>query len=76
MIVLLIVIFVGFLNHFREMYFDREPEAIVELLPLSRWCVAPMWFALAPLLLFGVWWPPAMWEHFTAIGRVLKIGLP
>jgi hydrogenase-4 component F len=76
MIVLLIVIFVGFLNHFREMYFNREPEAKVELLPLSRWCVAPMWFALAPLLLFGVWWPPAMWEHFTAIGRVLTIGLP
>jgi hydrogenase-4 component F len=76
MIVLLIVIFVGFLNHFREMYFDPETKSEVDSLPLSRWCIAPMWLALAPLLLFGVWWPPAMWEHFTAIGHVLMVGPP
>lgn len=75
MLVLLIVIFVGFLNHFREMYFtpedrDRNPSAI------SHWCVAPMWFALAPLLLLGLWWPAGMWEHFAAIANVLAGASP
>ena len=65
MAVLLIVIFIGFLNHFRAMYFDagtaserRRPA------PVSRWCVAPMWLALAPLLVFGLWWPRRSVESF------------
>ena len=49
MIVLLIVIFIGFLNHFREMYFaGRAPKRWANA-SLSGWCVAPMWLALAPL---------------------------
>jgi hydrogenase-4 component F len=76
MIVLLIVIFVGFLNHFRQMYFEGEPQPEHRPLDVSRWCVAPMWFALAPLLLFGVWWPPEMWHHFTTIARVLTSSAP
>ena len=71
MIVLLLVIFVGFLNHFREMYFEvasRSPTTAVEI---SRWCIAPMWLAFAPLLLFGVWWPPQIWQHFAAVAHVL-----
>jgi hydrogenase-4 component F len=71
MIILLMVIFVGFLNHFREMYFEGEPRAQRRLLDVSGWCIAPMWFALAPLLLFGLWWPPEMWHHFAAVARVL-----
>ncbi len=46
MVVLLIVIFIGFLNHFRAMYFDGEDEAGRPPAPMSRWCVAPMWLAL------------------------------
>jgi hydrogenase-4 component F len=76
MILLLMVIFVGFLNHFREMYFDQEQQTETKLLPISRWCIAPMWFALAPLLLFGVWWPHGLWDHFAAIGRILSVGHP
>jgi hydrogenase-4 component F len=71
MVVLLIVIFIGFLNHFREMYFDAEPEADIRPQRVSRWCVTPMWLALAPLLLFGLWWPQDMWNHFATIARVL-----
>jgi hydrogenase-4 component F len=71
MVVLLIVIFIGFLNHFREMYFGAEPEAGVQPQQVSRWCVTPMWLALAPLLLFGLWWPQDMWNHFATIARVL-----
>ncbi len=66
----LIVIFIGFLNHFRAMYFDsrrctRRPVRCT----ISRWCVAPMWLALAPLLVFGVWWPSGLWDHFMAAAR-------
>jgi hydrogenase-4 component F len=76
MLVLLIVIFVGFLNHFREMYFlPRTPTENLKL-ALSAWCVAPMWFALAPLLIFGLWWPSGMWKHFYAIAHVLTGGSP
>jgi hydrogenase-4 component F len=72
MIVLLIVIFVGFLNHFREMYFGPTLEAGDHVSAISNWCVAPMWLAFGPLLLFGLWWPSGMWEHFSAIARVLS----
>jgi hydrogenase-4 component F len=71
MVVLLLVIFIGFLNHFREMYFAAGPEADIRPQKLSRWCVTPMWLALAPLLLFGLWWPQDMWDHFATIARVL-----
>ena len=71
MIVLLIVIFVGFLNHFREMYFEPSLQTDSSTPAISSWCVTPMWFALAPLLLFGLWWPPGMWEHFSAIAYIL-----
>jgi hydrogenase-4 component F len=71
MVVLLIVIFIGFLNHFREIYFGAQPEAGIRPRQVSRWCVTPMWLALVPLLLFGLWWPQDMWNHFAIIARVL-----
>jgi hydrogenase-4 component F len=72
MVVLLIVIFIGFLNHFRTMYFDGAGAASEDRpTPTSRWCVAPMWLALVPLLVFGVWWPSAMWDHFAAAAQTL-----
>jgi hydrogenase-4 component F len=75
MLVVLIVIFIGFLNHFREMYF--LPDGDISATPsISRWCVTPMWLALAPLLLFGVWWPSGMWDHFASIAHVLMVGMP
>ena len=76
MMVLLIVIFVGFLNHFREMYFLPGPQTGNRASAISNWCVTPMWLALAPLLLFGLWWPSAMWEHFSAIAHVLACASP
>jgi hydrogenase-4 component F len=76
MLVLLIVIFIGFLNHFRAMYFDQGPDGIPRPLALSAWCVTPMWLALVPITVFGVWWPSGMWAHFAAIGQVLAAPLP
>jgi hydrogenase-4 component F len=71
MVVLLIVIFIGFLNHFRAMYFDGEDEGAEPPARVSRWCVAPMWLALAPLLAFGLWWPSELWNHFMLAAQSL-----
>jgi hydrogenase-4 component F len=71
MAVLLIIIFVGFLNHFRAMYFkggEAEAEAKASVSP---WCVAPMWLALIPLFVMGLWWPQVLWDHFQSIAHAL-----
>jgi len=71
MAVLLIVIFVGFLNHFRMMYFEDGIRERKNMPPISSWCMAPMWLALAPLFVMGLWWPQALWDHFLGIARSL-----
>jgi hydrogenase-4 component F len=76
MIVLLVIIFVGFLNHFREMYFDPGSRTQNQSLLVSSWCIAPMWLAFAPLLLFGLWWPRGMWDHFALVAQVLTRSSP
>ncbi|MCF3946112.1 hypothetical protein AiwAL_12840 [Acidiphilium sp. AL] len=74
MAVLLIVIFIGFLNHFRLMYHDgAEPDSAPA--PVSRWCVAPMWLALVPLLIFGLWWPSGFWRDFQTVAHDIA-GVP
>ena len=83
MLLLLIVIFVGFLNHFRAMYFGAalSPDTLPEVEDplstqrrLSAWCVVPMWLALVPLLLLGLWWPGAFSHYFAAIAAQLAGG--
>lgn len=63
-LVLLIVIFIGFLDHFRRMYYTADepaaaPGAVgadrVHRLPWTN--VLAMWLACIPLLIFGLWWP-------------------
>jgi hydrogenase-4 component F len=73
MLVLLIVIFVGFLNHFRVMYFEPDHKPASRS-AVSFWCVAPMWLSLVPLFLLGVWWPRQIWDHLMAIARALGAG--
>jgi hydrogenase-4 component F len=78
MLILLIVIFVGFLNHFRAMYFGANPRADTPLpaLPprrhISLWCLAPMWMALVPLLILGLWWPEVISHYFSIIADQLS----
>jgi hydrogenase-4 component F len=69
-VVLLIVIFIGFLNHFRAMYFADGAAAGDHPASVSRWCVAPMWFALVPLAVFGVWWPSDLWNYFISAAGI------
>lgn len=79
MLILLIVIFVGFLNHFRAMYFGANPRADTPLAALpprrhiSLWCLAPMWLALTPLLVLGLWWPDALTHYFSVIAGQLSV---
>ena len=70
--VLLIVIFVGFLNHFRSMYFDESHLKRGKTPAISTWCVVPMGLALVPILVMGLWWPQHLWEHFLTIATSLS----
>ncbi len=74
MVVLLIVIFIGFLAHFRRMYFDDRGDTSAVGQNQSGWCVLPMWLALIPLLVLGVWWPHALWQFFMQIAAQLGGG--
>ena len=71
MCVLLIVIFIGFLNHFRVMYYEPAVPGGTEVKTLSAWCTVPMALALAPLLVLGLWWPDALWSYFATIAHTL-----
>jgi len=72
MLILLIVIFIGFLNHFRVMYFDartpvHSPLAAERNARLSAWMTVPMWLALVPVFVLGIWWPQPLWHFFEAV---------
>ncbi len=78
MALLLIVIFVGFLQHFIRMYFGDRRQAIrgdTARQTISVWCVTPMWLGLAPVLILGLWWPAAIWNFFMVVARHLGGGL-
>ena len=68
--VLLIVIFIGFLDKFRAMFFGPRPEHAPQM-KLHFVDVAPMALALAAVLLLGLWWLPAIWQHLAAIAAQL-----
>jgi hydrogenase-4 component F len=66
MAALLVVIFIGFMNHFRAMYYG-PPADSPPIQKQSGWCVAPMWAAFAALLVLGLWWPSGVWDYLSAI---------
>jgi hydrogenase-4 component F len=70
--ILLIITFVGFLNHFRSMYFHESRGKPDKAPPISGWCVVPMALALVPLFVMGLWWPDRLWDHFLAIAASLS----
>ncbi|MGH7065921.1 MAG: proton-conducting transporter membrane subunit, partial [Stellaceae bacterium] len=76
MAVLLIVIFIGFMNHFRSMYYGSAAVEGALAGRVSSWCVVPMWLALAPLLILGLWWPAGVWEYLAATARLMAPGMP
>jgi len=67
MLVLLIVIFIGFLNHFRLMIYDGKalPEPTGPVPGFA--CRLPMWPAAAALLILGLWWPQGLQTLFNHI---------
>jgi hydrogenase-4 component F len=73
-VVFLIVVFIGFLSHFRAMYFDEAPEQQLPRLAGSAWRTVPMWLAFVPLLVLGLWWPHSLWGIFTRISQDLMGG--
>ena len=77
MAILLIVIFVGFMNHFRCMYYsDVATNGTPIRRNVSAWCAVPMWLSLVPLLILGLWWPAGIWTYLTSIAQSLSPGTP
>jgi hydrogenase-4 component F len=76
MAVLLIVIFIGFMNHFRIMYYQPVDADVAPAAWPSAWCAVPMWLALAPLLILGLWWPGAIWDYLMGAAQALSSGSP
>jgi hydrogenase-4 component F len=74
MAILLIVVFIGFMNHFRVMYYQSTQSEESKGDRLSGWCAAPMWLSLIPLLVLGLWWPTYVWDYLTSIAQSLNLG--
>jgi hydrogenase-4 component F len=66
-IVFLAVVFIGFLAHFRTMYFDKSEECETHQLGGVVWRTLPMWLAFIPLLVLGLWWPHGLWQIFNKV---------
>lgn len=74
MLILLIVIFIAFLNHFRVMYFaDAEIPPPQGPRPAAI-SIAPMWLAALALLVLGLWWPQSFRAVFAIIAHALGAG--
>jgi hydrogenase-4 component F len=71
MAIVMVVVFVGFLNHFRAMFFDNDAGEAIAPKRMSAWCVTPMALALIPLVVFGFWLPEALWSYLAQIASAL-----
>jgi hydrogenase-4 component F len=76
MAVLLILVFIAFLNHFRMMFYGHRASEASAVGRISPWCVAPMAIALGPLVVFGFWWPTAFWTYFESAAGALGMVTP
>jgi hydrogenase-4 component F len=74
-VIFLVIVFIGFLAHFRVMYFDEAPEQEPLRITGVVWRTVPMWLAFLPLLLLGLWWPHAFWDVFGKIYSGVMGGL-
>lgn len=71
--IFLVIIFVAFLNHFRNMYFEEAPNSTPPNNSMSSfWQSLPMWLSICPLVVLGVWWPPSLFNFLVVAGGVLK----
>ncbi|MGH9535434.1 MAG: proton-conducting transporter membrane subunit [Terriglobales bacterium] len=69
--VLLIVVFVAFLAHFRRMFFSQPAKPTAPGTLRIRWQGSAMVLAFCPLLILGLWWPHALWVNFSHIAHAL-----
>lgn len=76
MAILLIVIFVGFMTHFRAMFYEPPDAESGPPTAASTWCTLPMWLALLPLLLLGLWMPDRLWSFLQATAASVSGAAP
>lgn len=57
------------------MYFEIKPAAdnrgTNSSASVSAWMTVPMWLALVPVLVLGVWWPQDLWHFFEMVAADL-----
>lgn len=70
---LLVVIFIGFLAHFRRMYYGHQPSRAPQRIA-GPWQTLPMWLTVVPLLVLGLWVPAGLWSLFARIAGGLGVG--
>jgi hydrogenase-4 component F len=69
-VVLLVVVFIGFLGHFRRMYFGQPPTRPPE--SAFHWTeLVALALAVAAALGLGLWWPSSVWAYLRAIAHHL-----
>lgn len=74
-VIFLVVVFIGFLSHFRAMYFDETKNPpMPQVLPGLVWRALPMWLSFLPVLVLGLWWPHVLWNAFTTISAEIMGG--
>jgi hydrogenase-4 component F len=74
MLVVLVVVFAGFLDHFRGMYLSGTVAAPPQVRVASPWCVGAMVLAGVPLLVLGLWWPVTFTSVFHSVSAALVGG--
>jgi hydrogenase-4 component F len=58
------------------MYFARVGSAGAPRARCSSWCLLPMWLALIPVLVLGLWWPEGLWHYFAVVSAQIGAGAP
>ena len=77
-VAVLVIVFIGFLSHFRSMYFENGADDRRDIPRLTgvAWRTLPMWLAFVPLLVLGMWWPHGLWTVFHKVFVDVMGGTP
>jgi hydrogenase-4 component F len=47
------------------------PATVVSSIRPSLWMTVPMWLALLPVFILGIWWPQGLWHFFEMVATDL-----
>jgi hydrogenase-4 component F len=73
MLIMLIIIFCGFMMHFFQMYNEKPSQTALNKPKFSFWYFLPMFLGIIPLYIFGIWWPQGFWHYFTQTAHLYGV---